>query len=120
MLLNGAIGAIGAIADSSAAALIALQILLFLQKRKKKDLNEISDDECTETDATLSIVGDDDVYINEYGLIDGMRPVDASEDFQDLPRVMPTSRNVSDLSGHTDGLSPGERATGSAVVVLDT
>jgi hypothetical protein len=73
--------------------LVALLIVLFLLKRKKKDPKEIADDECTETDTTLSTAGDDDVYISEYGLSDGVRPVDPSEDCQDLPQAVSTGGN---------------------------
>jgi hypothetical protein len=83
---NGAIGA----AAGGFAALAALLLLLLL-KKKKKPVEEPNGE--TETETTLNSIDDDDVYISEYGLSDGVRPVDDSDDHEDLPQCAPGEGN---------------------------
>jgi hypothetical protein len=79
-LSGGAIG--GGL--SGLAALAALLLLLFL-KRKKKEPEQV--EETVETGSNT--VDEDDAYISEYGLSDGVQPVDADQDDEDLPQAMP-------------------------------
>jgi hypothetical protein len=79
----GAGGAVG-IGVGSLAALAALLLLLFLKRKKKKPDEE--PEATIESEATTT-VDEDDMYISEYGLSDGGRPIDEDEDVEDLPQV---------------------------------
>jgi hypothetical protein len=66
-------------------AVAALLLLLFLFKKKKKppDLAE----ETVESESAVGSAGEMELYISEYGLSDGVRPVDGDDDREDLPNV---------------------------------
>jgi hypothetical protein len=58
-------------------------VLLFLFRRKKKEVVELVED----TVETMSnTVDEDDAYISEYGLSDADQPFDEGEDDEDVPR----------------------------------
>jgi hypothetical protein len=77
-------GAIGA-GLGGLAALAAL-LLLFLLRKKTKSLQEPEE---TVSDTMTVTNEEDEVYISEYGLSDGVRPVDDHDELEDLPRAAP-------------------------------
>jgi hypothetical protein len=78
---GGAVG-IGVAGVIAIAALLTL--LLFLKRRKQKPEEP---EGTVSTETTLEAEEDDGRYISEYGLSDGVRPVDHNGDAEDLPRV---------------------------------
>jgi hypothetical protein len=84
------------------AALAALLLLLFLFKRKKPaDMPEEAEEETAGSDQTVNL--SDGGYISEYGLSDGVRPVDSDEDDEDLPQAGPGDGNYdSDLENASE------------------
>jgi hypothetical protein len=73
--------ALGGGAAGGLAALAALALLLLLLKKKKKAIEELEET----GESTAGTIDEDDAYISEYGLSDGVRPVDSDEDREDVP-----------------------------------
>jgi hypothetical protein len=69
------------------AALAAL-LLLFLLKRKKNQGDQGEVDETMTVETTS--MDDDEIYISQYGLSDGVRPIDGDDDYEDLPQAAPS------------------------------
>lgn len=63
---------------------MAALLLLFLLKKKKKP--PPMDEETIASDSAMETITEENAYISEYGLSDGVRPVDGDEDQKDLPR----------------------------------
>jgi hypothetical protein len=97
--------AIGA-AAGGLAALAALVLLLLLFKKRKK-VDEVV--ETVESEATLeSTIDEDDVYISEYGLSDGVRPMDDDDDYGDLPRDVSPDGACDSETGNISEHNPEE------------
>jgi LPXTG-motif cell wall-anchored protein len=77
-LSSGAIG-------GGVSGLVALAglVLLFLFRRKKKEVVELVEDTVETVSTTID---EDDAYISEYGLSDRGQPFDDGEDDEDLPK----------------------------------
>jgi hypothetical protein len=87
------------------AALAALLLLLFLKKRKPPD--EVL--EVVESETTLeSTVVDSEEYISEYGLSDGVQPMDEDDDQEDLPQLCDGSGAYNSQSENVSEHNPEE------------
>jgi hypothetical protein len=79
-------GAAAGIGVGGLAAIGALLLLLFLIKRRKRmDPNEPNE---TGGESTAETMTENEAYISEYGLSDGVRPMNDEEIREDLPQVV--------------------------------
>jgi hypothetical protein len=86
------------------AALAALALLLLLLKKKKKQVEEPEET----GESTVGTIDDDDAYISEYGLSDGVKPVDSDEDREDLPHEALGDSGEGNVPEHVSEHNPDE------------
>jgi hypothetical protein len=96
---------------------LRLALLLFLIRKRKKPGEKEEPEHTTCDDASRSVI-DDDGYISEYGLSDGVQAVDDADDQEDLPQAGPElgdyRSDVENMSEHNpeelgdEGIDPDE------------
>jgi hypothetical protein len=86
------------------AALAALALLLLLLKKKKEKVEEPEET----GESTAGTIDDDDAYISEYGLSDGVRPVESDEDREDLPQEAVDNSDEGSVAEHLSEHNPDE------------
>jgi hypothetical protein len=118
--ISNALGSGGAIGIGIGGLVVvgALLLLLFLMKRKK-GLN-VHEPEETGDESMVDTITDNDNYISEYGLSEGVRPMEDEDGGEDLPQVAgdgdqyvsdienASEHNPEDLEGGGFSCDPGE------------
>jgi hypothetical protein len=96
--------AIGGGAAGGLAALAALALLLLLFKKKKTKVEEPEET----GESTAGTIDDDDAYISEYGLSDGVKPIESDEDREDLPHGSVGNSDEASVGEHMSEHNPDE------------
>jgi hypothetical protein len=98
---NGVSGAVIGGSLGGLAALAALLLLLLLRKKKKQEEVE-EGEETVGSESTLGTIDGEDEYISEYGLSDGVRPLDSDQDVNDLPNDELDSNFIDECSNASE------------------